>query len=113
MSGEITKYHSGSGVPEKVTAVRVASVPIAPANLTPAEAREEATRARTELVSTLDALESRLNVPRRIKSRMSDVKDNLTQLGAKNPGALAAVALGALAAAGALVWVGIRAAGSR
>jgi hypothetical protein len=91
----------------------VASVPIAPAHLSAAEAREQAARARTELVSTLDALESRLNVPRRVKSRMSEVKASLTQLGAKNPGALAAVALGALAAAGTLVWVGIRAASSR
>jgi hypothetical protein len=97
-------------VPEKVAAVRVVAVPVGLAPLSPAQAREEAVRARNELVSTLEALESRLNLPRRLKLRVREVQDNLTRLGSDKPAALAAVAVGALAAAGTLVWIGIQAA---
>ncbi len=94
------------------------TIPVVPgttnsAGLSPAQRREQAVRARNELVRTLDALEARLNLPRRITRRVQDVKKNLKKLGTDNPAAFSAIALGTLTAAGALVWAGIRAANNR
>jgi hypothetical protein len=98
--------------------VRVLPIDVRPAQMStaqmsPERLHEQAVRARNELVDTLDALEAKLNLPRRFKRRMREITGNLSTLGTENPAALGAVALGALTVVGALVWAGVRAAQRR
>jgi hypothetical protein len=70
-------------------------------------------RARTELAFTLDALEDKLNVPKRIRHRMAKARARIRLLRDNNPGALAAVVVGVTAAVGAAAYFGVRAAKNR
>ncbi|GAB3615731.1 hypothetical protein GCM10027416_02880 [Okibacterium endophyticum] len=54
-------------------------------------------RAREELVATLNAIEDRLNVPKRAKAKINELKET-------NPGALIAGAAGVAAGVGLVVW---------
>jgi len=67
-----------------------------------AELRAEVARARAELASTLDALEYKANLPKRMTAR-------LRKLGEENPAALIGLAAAAAAVAGTAVWLGARA----
>jgi len=58
----------------------------------------EIRRARAELVSTINAIEDRLNVPKRAKRAMKE-----------HPVALVAAGVTAVAALGAAVWFGVSA----
>ena len=73
-----------------------------------AELRAEADRARAALAGTLDAIEYKLNVPKQIKINTRRFTFGLHRLGEDNPLALAGIALGAAAAAGTIVWWGVK-----
>lgn len=78
-------------------------------HVTKAELRAEAALARAQLASTLDAIEYKLNVPKQIKITIRRIVHGLHRLGDDNPTALVGVALGAAAAAGVAVWLGVQA----
>lgn len=59
-------------------------------------------QARADLAAALDALEDRLNVPKRAKAKLSELKES-------NPKALVAGAAGAAVAVGLGVWAIVRA----
>lgn len=73
------------------------------------ELRQSAQAARAELASTLDAIEFKLNVPKQVRLKTRRANDKLKRLGEDNPPALIAIALGAAAAVGTAVWLGVRA----
>ena len=72
------------------------------------ELRAEAVRARAELASTLDALEYKLNLPKRAHRAQARMAQRLRKLGEDNPAALLGLAAAAAAVAGAVVWIGAR-----
>ncbi|MCY7288193.1 MAG: DUF3618 domain-containing protein [Cryobacterium sp.] len=94
-------------VPPVSEAVSVEAVTVAPRSK--AELRAEATRARLELAETLDAIEYKLNLPRRLRVRSRLVPMALRELGEKNPLALAGIVLGAASAVVGAVWLGVKA----
>ncbi|MGN6762090.1 MAG: DUF3618 domain-containing protein [Leifsonia sp.] len=59
--------------------------------------RSDVDRARAELAATMDAIEYKLNVPKRTAERVQ-------RLRAENPVALAGIAAGAVAAVAGAVW---------
>lgn len=59
--------------------------------------RSDVDRARDELAATMDAIEYKLNVPKRASERIQ-------RLRAENPLALAGIAAGAAAAVAGAVW---------
>ena len=59
--------------------------------------RSDVDRARAELAATMDAIEYKLNVPKRTAERVQ-------RLRAENPVALAGIAVGAVAAVAGAVW---------
>jgi hypothetical protein len=59
--------------------------------------RSDVERARAELAATMDAIEYKLNVPKRTAER-------LRRLRAENPVALAGIAVGAAVAVAGIVW---------
>ena len=59
--------------------------------------RSDVDRARAELAATVDAIEYKLNVPKRTAERIQWMR-------AENPVALAAIAVGAAAALAGAVW---------
>ena len=63
--------------------------------------RSDVDRARAELAATLDAIEYKLNVPKRTAERVQ-------RLRAENPVALAGIAAGAVAAVAGAVWGVVR-----
>lgn len=67
------------------------------------ELRQRASVARSELASTLDAIEYKLNVPRQYREITGEVTGTLRRLGRDKPLALVGVAAGAAAAAGSAV----------
>ncbi|MEO6826708.1 MAG: DUF3618 domain-containing protein [Microbacteriaceae bacterium] len=73
----------------------------------------EVERARTELAFTLDALEDKLNLPKRIRRRMARARARVRLLRDNNPAALAAVVVGVTAAVGAAAYFGVRAVQNR
>jgi hypothetical protein len=73
------------------------------------ELRAEARLARAELAGTLDAIEYKLNIPRQCREAGQRISARLHKLGDESPLALAGVALGAATAAGAAVWLGVKA----
>lgn len=77
-------------------------------NLTRLQARLNAEAARGEFVGTLNALEDRLNFPRRIdRARVRAVK-RVRKFADEQPLAAAATAVGILAVAGGVVWLVVR-----
>ena len=66
-----------------------------------AEPSAEAARARAELAAALDAIEERLNVPRRVKRRVRELR-------ATQPAVFVGAAASAAALAGGAVWLIIR-----
>ena len=66
-------------------------------------------KARAELVSTLGAIEDKLNVPRRARLAVRRAGRRIEELRTENPIALAAVAVGAAALIGGAVWLVVRA----
>lgn len=73
------------------------------------ELRAEASRARAELAGTLDAIEYKLNLPKQVRLTTRRLTLGLRKLGDEHPAALVGIALGAATAAGAAVWLGVRA----
>ncbi|SEH60670.1 MULTISPECIES: DUF3618 domain-containing protein [unclassified Leifsonia] len=63
--------------------------------------RSDVDRARAELAATMDAIEYKLNVPKRAAERVQ-------RLRAENPVALAGIAAGAVAAVAGAVWGVVR-----
>lgn len=72
------------------------------------ELRAEATAARAQLALTLDAIEYKLNVPKRLRDKERLARRRLHTLGEENPTALLGVALGSAVAVGAAVWFALR-----
>jgi hypothetical protein len=75
-----------------------------PRKLSREELRSEVVRARVELADTLNAIEDKLNVPRKLQRRTDRWSHELRRMRAENPLALAGVAVGAVAVIGGLVW---------
>ena len=71
--------------------------------------RAEATAARAQLALTLDAIEYKLNVPKRLRDKERLARRRLHKLGEENPTALLGVAIGSAVAVGAAVWFALRA----
>lgn len=65
--------------------------------------RTDVQRLRAELATTIDAIEYKLNLPKRVSGR-------LRQLRSENPIALYGMIAGAVAAIGGAVWFIVRAA---
>lgn len=63
--------------------------------------RSDVDRARAELAATMDAIEYKLNVPKRTAERVQ-------RLRAENPVALAGIAAGAVAAVAGAAWGVVR-----
>lgn len=63
--------------------------------------RSDVDRARAELAATMDAIEYKLNVPKRAAERVQ-------RLRAENPVALAGIAAGAVATVAGAVWGVVR-----
>ncbi len=61
----------------------------------------EAARARAELAAALDAIEGRLNVPKRVKRQITDLRS-------QNPLAFGGAIAAAVAAVGAIGWLIVR-----
>jgi hypothetical protein len=74
------------------------------------ELRKDADAARSEVASTLDAIEYKLNIPKQVKINGRRLSFALHRLGDENPTALGGVAAAAAVAVGGIVWWGIRAA---
>ena len=65
--------------------------------------RSDAEHIRAELATTIDAIQYKLDLPKRVSAR-------LRRLRAENPIALGGMVAGAVAAIGAAIWVLVRAA---
>ena len=68
--------------------------------------RAEARHARSELASTLDAIEYKFNLPKQLRIRRRRVTHAVHQLGEDSPIALVGIALGAATVVGVVVWFG-------
>lgn len=75
-----------------------------PRKLSREELRTEVVRARLDLADTLNAIEDKLNVPRKLQRRTDRWNQQLRRMRAENPLALAGVAVGAVVVIGGLVW---------
>lgn len=73
---------------------------------THAELKADALRNRAELAATLDAIEYRVNVPKRVSNRLRVLRE-------ENPAALAAIGVAIVAVVGVAVWLGVRSFGNR
>jgi hypothetical protein len=74
-----------------------------------ADLRKEAHAARSEVASTLDAIEYKLNIPKQVKINTRRLTYNLRRLGDRNPAALVGIAVAAASAVGGAVWLGVKA----
>lgn len=75
----------------------------------PEEVAEDIRLTRAALVDTLDAIEDKINVPRRLKSVTKDLRARLLVMQEENPLGLAAIGAGAVAALVSATWFGVRA----
>ncbi|WP_426517799.1 DUF3618 domain-containing protein [Diaminobutyricibacter sp. McL0618] len=66
-------------------------------------------RARAELTATLDAIEDKLNVPKRARLAVERAGRRAQKLRDENPVAFVATAVGAAALVGGAVWLVVRA----
>lgn len=75
-----------------------------PAVLKPEQLRADIVRARTELAATLDAIEYKVNVPRKVRTVQRTLTRKIRVVRRQNPSALIAGAVGAAAAVGLAAW---------
>ena len=78
-------------------------------NLTRLQAHDNARAARNDLVSTLSALEDRLNVPKRAARATERAKRRLQRFADEQPGTAMTVAASVAVAVGVGVWLVVRA----
>ena len=78
-------------------------------NLTRLEAHDNARAARDQLASTLNSLEEKLNVPKRVARASARAKIRARQFADEQPGAAIAVVIGVATAVGVGVWLVVRA----
>jgi hypothetical protein len=78
-----------------------------------ADLRKEAHAARSEVATTLDAIEYKLNLPKQIRINTRRLTYALRDLGDRNPGALIGIAVGAASVVAAAVWLGVKASQNR
>jgi hypothetical protein len=74
-----------------------------------ADLRKDAHAARSEVASTLDAIEYKLNVPKQVRINGRRLSFALHRLGDQNPAGLAGIAVAAASVAGGIVWLAARA----
>ncbi|MBF4461426.1 MULTISPECIES: DUF3618 domain-containing protein [unclassified Rathayibacter] len=79
-----------------------------PAELKPGQLKADIERARSELAATLDAIEYKVNVPRKLRAAQRTLEHKLQVVRRENPSALVAGAAGAAAAVGLVVWGVVR-----
>jgi hypothetical protein len=65
-------------------------------------------KTRAALTSTLNSIEDRFNVPKRIRRSSTRVAERLRGMRDENPAALAAGVVAVSLAAGGLIWLGVR-----
>lgn len=89
---------------------RIASVstPSSVSTLSPDQLKAHLARTRAELAATLDAVEEKVNVPKRLDRAAARARQKLSTMRQENPVALAAIAAGALGLVGAIVYAGFR-----
>jgi len=75
-----------------------------------AELKLDIQHTREEIAATLDALESKLNVRRRAKDGIADLRRRIRRTADEDPLLLVAVGVGAVVVIGGLVWAVARAA---
>jgi len=75
-----------------------------PAELAPGQLKADIERARLELAATLDAIEYKINVPRKVRNAQQTLERKFRVVGRQNPSALVAGAAGVAAAVGLIVW---------
>ncbi|SMH29237.1 Protein of unknown function [Rathayibacter oskolensis] len=80
-----------------------------PAELKPDQLKADIVRARTELAATLDAIEYKVNVPRKLRHAQRTLERKIQVVRRQNPTALIAGAAGAAAAVGLVAWGIVRA----
>jgi len=78
-------------------------------NLTRLQAHDNARAARDGLASALNALEEKLNLPKRAARATARAKRKARQFADEQPGAALAVAVGVVTAVGVGVWLIVRA----
>jgi hypothetical protein len=91
------------------TANRQGDKPDAPPQKSLADLRKEAHAARSEVATTLDAIEYKLNLPKQIRINTRRLTYALRDLGDRNPGALIGIAVAAASAVAGAVWLGVKA----
>ena len=74
-----------------------------------AETPTDVEKARADLTATLDAIEDKLNVPKRTRLAVERAGRRVQELRDENPIVLAAVSVGAAALIGGAVWLVVRA----
>jgi hypothetical protein len=72
------------------------------------EAWSDARNARAELAATLDAIEHKLNVPRRVRLSAHRFGRRVRAVRDENPLAIVGIAIGAAVVIGGGVWVAVR-----
>jgi predicted nucleic acid-binding protein len=65
-------------------------------------------RARAQLAATLDAVEEKVNIPKRLDRAAARARARLRTMRQENPVGLAAIGAGAAALVGVVVYVGYR-----
>ncbi|PPH75821.1 DUF3618 domain-containing protein [Rathayibacter rathayi] len=75
-----------------------------PAELKPGQLKADIERARSELAATLDAIEYKVNVPRKLRTAQRNLGRKLQVVRRENPSALIAGAVGAVAVVGLVAW---------
>lgn len=78
-------------------------------NLTRLQAHDNARAARDDLASALNALEEKLNLPKRAARATARAKRRAQQFADEQPGAAIAVVVGVATAVGVGVWLIVRA----
>ncbi|MFC6356408.1 hypothetical protein [Luethyella okanaganae] len=76
---------------------------------TRAQLQKDAARVRTELASTLDAIEDKLNLPKQTRLAANRFMARVRGVAERNPVGLVAVAVGTAAVVGAGAWLVVRA----
>jgi translation initiation factor 2 gamma subunit (eIF-2gamma) len=79
-----------------------------PAVLKPDQLRADIERARSELAATLDAIEYKLNLPRKVRTAQRTLRRKVQVVRRQNPSALISGAVGAAAAVGLVAWGVVR-----
>ena len=75
-----------------------------PHEKTRVELHADVEAARVQLAATLDAIEDRLNVPKRVKRATRQTTENIRTITRENPLVLVGIAVGAAAVVGGAVW---------